>query len=338
VRDANSVARAFKLVGEYLKLKRDELGHDGAAKAADFSLAMQEGFMRWARDRHKLSCKTISTYLSYIKAGMRFAATPRLVKDGKGIEREVRLLGEAPHIVDSEERISQVTQLPRSRPRSWIPSDQQLAAALGKITDEWTFRYCIMALNTWARPEAICELSVKAQVRFDVGTVDLNPPGRVQNKKHRPTIPLTDNLRGWLLHWGLDRPIERNGAPVLAIDNRTLQKAAKDAGIPEWKKFTRYALRHFMNTRVRRVPGITVGREERAAWMGHSDPQHRITEFFYESQDPDFLENARRAVDEVMKALDTLCPRALVAPGAVEGSRLSVIEGRAGVDRERDAS
>ena len=28
--------------------------------------------MRWCRDEHELSGKTISTYLSYIKAGFRF--------------------------------------------------------------------------------------------------------------------------------------------------------------------------------------------------------------------------------------------------------------------------
>jgi hypothetical protein len=64
-----------------------------------------------------------------------------------------------------------------------------------------------MALNTWARPEAICELSVLRQVDFNLRIVDLNPPGRIQNKKVRPKIRLTDNLRGWLLYWNLNRPI-----------------------------------------------------------------------------------------------------------------------------------
>jgi hypothetical protein len=78
---------------------------------------------------------------------------------------------------------------------------------------------------------AICELSVKAQVRFDAGLVDMNPPGRAQNKKHRPTIRLTDNLRGWLVHWNLDRPMMRGEKPLKAVANRTLQKAAKAGGV-----------------------------------------------------------------------------------------------------------
>lgn len=338
VRDARAIKRAFALLVVYLMRWQRNNGIEGAPKVGHFSLALQEGFIKWCRDEHKLSGKTISTYMSYIKAGLRFAATPRLVRDVGGREREARLLATAPFVIDSEEKISRITGLPRSKPRSWIPNDQELAGTLGHIKDEWTFRYCVMALNTWARPEAICELSAQAQVRFDVGLVDMNPPGRTQNKKHRPMIRLTDNLRGWLLHWNLDRPIVRYGRPVKAVSNRTLQKAAKAAGVTEWKRFTRYALRHYMNTRVRRVPGVSVTREDRAQWIGHADPQHRMTEFFYESMDPEYLEEVRRAVDVVMETLSALCLKSLVAPGAVPGSRLAVLEGASETDSKRDVS
>ena len=67
------------------------------------------------------------------------------------------------------------------------------------------FRYIILALNAWARPETIIDLSVSAQVDFESGLIYLNPPGRIQNKKVRPTIRLTDDLCGWLNYWNLDR-------------------------------------------------------------------------------------------------------------------------------------
>lgn len=176
VRDANAIKRAFALVVVYVARWQRENGIEGAPKVGHFGLALQEGFMKSCRDKHNLSCKSISNYMSYIKAGFRFAATPRLVRDASGREREACLLAVAPFVVDSEERISKVTGLPRSKPRGWIPSDQELAGMLGGVRNEWTFRYCIMALNTRARPEAICELSVKGQVRFDAGLVDMNPP------------------------------------------------------------------------------------------------------------------------------------------------------------------
>jgi integrase len=71
-------------------------------------------------------------------------------------------------------------------------------------------RYDIIALNTWARPEAIMDLSVRQQVDFDTGLLNLNPLGRRQNKKQRPIIRLTSNLRGWLEEWAEDQPLSYN--------------------------------------------------------------------------------------------------------------------------------
>lgn len=311
VRSIAAARRAFALVSKYL---RETLEHDDAAKVADFSLARQEGFMIWCRDKFRLSGKTISTYLSTIKAAFRFAAKPRIIRDARGREREARLLEVAPFVEDSEEAVTRVTGLERSTPRKWIPTDAELAAVIDAITEEHAFRYVICALNTWARPEAITELRVKVQVDFARELVHLNPPGRVQNKKVRPTIRLTKNLSGWLSYWNLDQPIVRNGRPVAAVDNRTLRKAAKAAKVPDWENFTRYTLRHYMATRCRRVEGIEVTREQRAEWMGHTDPNHRTTQGWYESLDPDHLVNCAQATDAILSALDRLTAKNLVSP------------------------
>jgi integrase len=286
----------------------------------------------WCRDEHKLSSKTISTYLSYVKAGLRFCSRPHLVKDARGRQREVQILSGAPHINDSEDHVVNETKLPRSEPRKWRPTDAQLAAIFdaiepGREDHEAIFRYMIMALNTWARPEAITQLSVKDQVNFQEGIVLLNPPGRAQNKKRRPQIRLTDNLRGWLLYWNLDKPITYFGRSVGRVDNRTLKKLAGKAGVDP-THVNRYMLRHYMATRIRRVAGIPVPREQRAASMGHSDPKHKQTEW-YEAFDPDHLEEAMRATDEVMAALNQLCQRRkLVAPTVANTTlRLSIVQG-----------
>jgi hypothetical protein len=129
----------------------------------------------------------------------------------------------------------------------------------------------------------------------------------------------------YVARWQRENGIE--GAPKVGHFGLALQEG-----------FTRYTLRHYMNTRVRRVPGVSVTREDRAQWIGHADPQHRMTEFFYESMDPDYLEQVRRAVDAVMEMLDALCRRRLIAPGAVAGSHLAVVEGAADADAKRSAS
>lgn len=319
IRSKNAAKRAFKLVRQYLK----QVSEDPVV--ADFDVAHQEGFMTWCRDKHKLTGKTISTYLSSIKAGLRFASKPRLVRDSMGRERTAQILAVAPHINDNEAEVTRITGLPRSQPRSDIPDDAGMAAFIDATDEEHIFRFIVLELNTWARPEAATELSINTQVDFQRALVHLNPPGRVQNKKIRPTIRLTDNLRGWLIHWNLDHPLVRGGYPVKKIDNRTLAKIAERAGLSG--PVTTYTFRHYMATRIRRVDGIKVEREERATWMGHADPHHRTTEAFYESFDPDYLLNAMRATDAIMRRLDSLCKRSLFAPGAVAGSGLVVVKG-----------
>lgn len=336
VRDKTGPKRAFALLFVYLGGYMRQNHIDGAMMVSHFSLAQQHGFMRWLRDKQGHKCKTISTYLSYIKAAMRFAATPRLITDARGREREARLLEVPFYICDGEAQVTKITGLPRSKPRDWIPTDAELAATLDQLTGEDprrarerepAFRYCIMALNTMARPEAITELSINAQVNFDRGFIDLNPLGRTQNSKIRPTIRLTDCLRGWLLEWNLDRPVTYYGRITQGVSNKTLAAAARRAGVAQWNKFNRYTLRHYMATRIRSVPGIQVDREHRAKQLGHTDPHHRTTEEWYESMDADYLENVRRAIDAIMLHLNTLTTRSLFAPSAIPQSRLTVVSG-----------
>ena len=110
----------------------------------------------------------------------------------------------------------------------------------------------------------------------------------------------------------IDRPITYFGRTVAKVDNRTLRKLAAKAGVPdeELKFVNRYALRYYMATRSRRVQSVAVSREERAAQMGHVDLEFSTTETWYESFDPDYLEAAMRATDEVIGELNRLMPAA----------------------------
>lgn len=325
VRSSNGITNAFDHVIKYLKTV--EQGREPTV--GDFGLARQRGFMLHARDTLKLSCKSISTYLSYYKAGLNFCATPMLLKDTRGVDRETRLLSSVPHVNDGEAFISKETGLPRSEPRAWIPTFTEMAAFIDVIDYDHIFRFAIMELNTWARPEAVFELNVKKQVEFETRQVRLNPPGRRQTNKIRPVIALTDNLFGWLKTWNRERPIhDEHGEPIGTVDNRSLQKIAKRAGIGEWEKFTSYTFRHFMSTRSQRVDGVPVSREERAKWLGHKDKKHRTTEDWYETFDPLYLDQPKRATDAILRTLGLLCKvRSPVPPVLHHPSGLMVIEG-----------
>lgn len=207
--------------------------------------------MQWCSDE-KRSTKTIAIFLGQIKTAINYASIPRIIKDSKGHEREGRMLKSTIYIASKAEEISKITGKPMPKPRSFIPNDEELVAFIGKISREWLFRYVIIALNTWARPEAILDLDVEKQVNFQIGTIDLNPPGRTQQKnKVRPLIRLTDNLRGWLIHWDSTKPINRSGIPAERIGHSDFREICKRAGVP---RMTPYTLRHYMATRFRRLP------------------------------------------------------------------------------------
>ncbi|PTR12941.1 phage integrase family protein [Novosphingobium sp. GV055] len=62
-------------------------------------------------------------------------------------------------------------------------------------------RYLIAAICTLARPDAIFDLSVapaRQQWHRNAGLLDLNPAGRIQTKKVRPTLPVVPALDSWL--------------------------------------------------------------------------------------------------------------------------------------------
>jgi hypothetical protein len=54
-----------------------------------------------------------------------------------------------------------------------------------------------MATATWARPDAIYDLT-SAPRNQAAGVLNVNPPGRRQTKKYRPKIPLARQMRPWL--------------------------------------------------------------------------------------------------------------------------------------------
>lgn len=327
IRSGNVALQAFNLVDEFF----DKQPVDGAPKVRDFEIEHQILFMKWCAAAKGLKAKSISTYLLYIKAALRFCARPHMITDGRGGHRKAHLLASAPFVECAEKVVAKTTGQTMSKPRDFVPTDVDLARVLDEIGEPSTRRYCIMALNTWARPEAITELRVSKQVDFERGLVHLNAPGRAQNNKVRPTIRLSFNLRAWLIYWNADAPIckwTKDGRNIIVkrVDNRTLKDAAIRAGVPDAERYNRYVFRHYMATRVRRA-SIEVPREQRSEWLGHVDPDHRTTERWYESMDEDHLLEAARATDEIVERLDGLMRRwRLVAPAVQAGTRLMIVE------------
>ena len=299
---AKPAFRAMQLLAEYIS---EKIGPD--ARVSAFAKLRQRDFMRWCVEKHQHSAGTIARNLSVYSAALRYCCKPQIVRDGFGNEIEVLLLDSAPAVWTQPKEVARLTELPESSPREWIPSFEEFGRFIDAIDarQENLFRFVMLALNTWTRPEAIIDFRPDEQVDWAFGVVDLNPRRRRQTKKHRPKIKLTDNLADWLRHWGASPPLMWNGQPVTTM-KKTFKRHAIACGLLQ---FTRYSIRHFMATYVRHAKP-PVSKEQRDVWLGHNDGR---TADWYEHRDPEFVEDARRATDQIIEELQIHTRRPLSA-------------------------
>lgn len=203
-----------------------------------------------------------------------------------------------------------------------------MATVIDAIRYEHAFRYAVIALNTWARPEAIHDLDFTTQVDHEYGLVYLNPADRTQTKKYRPTIRLTDNLAMWAKYWGAAYPMQFRGHRVLSC-KKPINAAFEAAGF----ELSRYEFRAFMFSQSRRVvlsSGIRLSKDQRSEWMGHKSQEGSSTGEFYERFDPEFLEDAKEATDLVIREINRHLKEKSLVPPATETGTKNVITGRFG--------
>jgi integrase len=148
------------------------------------------------------------------------------------------------------------------------------------------FTFCIIALNTLARPDAVLDLG-PGQVDLRRRLIALNPKGREQTKKYRPVVPISATLLPWVQSCDGARFVTHFGRPVASI-KKSFAKAACSAGLPG---VTPYSLRHTMATEMR---AGDVPEWEVKGMLGHS--ADRTTER-YAKYRPDYLGKAVAAID-----------------------------------------
>lgn len=151
--------------------------------------------------------------------------------------------------------------------------------------------FILIGLYAGARKGAILSLRWP-QVDLERARIDLNPPGRKRTNKGRPIIPIPRGLR-WFLSRArengsdLGYVINRNGKPIKDV-KRSFASACQAAGLID---VTPHTLRHTAGTWMAQS-GVPLW--EIAGFLGHS--VHRTTEL-YAHHHPDFLSNARKALD-----------------------------------------
>jgi len=184
-------------------------------------------------------------------------------------------------------------------------------------------RYLMLAFATAARPAAILELTTW-QCSVSDRTIHLNPRGRKQNKKRRPSIPMAETIVPMIEDAGPGLLIQWNGQPLQSIRSafermgRRARTLLRVEAAPEvralWRagereaaaaalkraraagdamlEITAYTVRHTMATEMRRR-GAPVW--EIAGFLGHSSG-YKTTER-YAKISPDHLVGCVRAID-----------------------------------------
>lgn len=202
------------------------------------------------------------------------------------------------------DRVPYIPLLRGGDPRDRRLSLAESAALFDACKTEHLFLYLILAFTTLARTSALLELELR-QIDFENRLVNLNPPGRRQNKKYRPTLPMANTLQSWLEKIEGERIIAYNGRPIASI--RTAFDAARnEAGLDS--SVIPYTIRHTMATELRKraVPPWEV-----SGMLGHKSAEYRTTEI-YAKYDPSYLGKAVTAIDAYFTELDAITSRSLI--------------------------
>lgn len=163
--------------------------------------------------------------------------------------------------------------------------------------------FVALLIGTGGRPEALLQLT-RFQCDLDRGTINLNPPGRVQTKKRRPILPMPAWLRPWIA--AADGSVVSYRGKAVKKLAGAFQTVRDAAGFgPD---VTAYTLRHTVATELmaRGVPELEI-----AAIMGHRLPCSRTTGRYIHAA-PERLALARKALDELANDIGRLTGRPMV--------------------------
>lgn len=259
------------------------------------------GFRRWAA--------TVPVQLSKGKTRERATGT---------IEASVRALAAA---INAAHKRGDVTRLAQFKPlapsevsrtplhRSSVP---ELAKMFAYVLDKSRakrsvplHRYLVASVATLARPDAVLDLSTKAereQWHSERRVLDLNPKGRRQTKKYRATVKAPWQFARWL-----DSDSELTPGPFVPV--ASIKHAWKTMtvrlGLPAEGESGPKLIRRSM-AQLLRERGVPA--EEVEMQMGHR--KIKSTTELYAPFQPEYLANATKAIEGIIDEIEQLVPGA----------------------------
>ena len=241
----------------------------------------------------------------------------RVLADGRAaLNRAVKWqeLREAPHVFGIQTAEDRRSRLPKGRPI--VP--REMALLFDAAQSRHMLTYLVIATNTLARPGAVLDLR-GAQFDETHNRIDLNPPGRKQNKKHRPVLAVTPTLVPWLRTAAdpRQRYVAYGGAPIKSIKT-AWELLVKEAGLDE--RVQPYSIRHGMarEMRKRKVP-----KEQISIFLGHLPKNSDATTSIYAPYEPDYCSEALAAIEAVMTEIRQHLKRANIDQPTLDAAALA---------------
>lgn len=177
--------------------------------------------------------------------------------------------------------------------------------------------FLVASVCTIARPDSVVDICVapeREQWHPGATTLDLNPFGRAQTKKHRPVVPVLPVLGEWLAaeyarYQRLDREQRRGagylvnyyGRPIKDVDTSWATMLA-ELGLPTGREWKPYLLRHSLATILRNAG---VAKWDLQGFMGHD--AGGTTETYAVGR----FETVRTALQDVINEIENRAPGAM---------------------------
>lgn len=234
-----------------------------------------------------------------LEQGLAPAYVNRILGVGKAALMRAYKRRMIPH-VPVVEMVRGVESEPRGRPMDV----EELRALYRRIEAEHVRKLFVLGLGTGGRPAAMLQLDWR---QVSDTAIRFNPPGRVQTKKRRPTVPVCAVLGTYLAAWrvgALDGPVvEFRGERVTSVKT-AWRKARERSGLDA--ECNPYSLRHTVGRWLR---AHSVPEWEVAALLGHRMKGSNVTEI-YATADPAYMTASKAALDKLLLAVVGADPRA----------------------------
>jgi len=234
-----------------------------------------------AQFRHRLSKEK----------GLAPNSVRRVLADGKAALNWAWKRGE----VDALPYI-ELVKAPRPEPKGRPLNVEEVVRLFETATSPHIKIFMAFMLGTAGRTGAVVELTY-SQIDLTNNLIHLNPTGRQQNKKYRPTVRLPQQLREYVRLQQSKTPegavITYDGNEVTTVRRswRNTKKKSELSG-----NVQTYSFRH---TIARWLRQQSVPAWEVSAQLGHKAPEYSTTEI-YAPFDPAYLTNSVEAIDEFL--------------------------------------